>query len=85
MEKKEIDDITFKLLANPIRFKKEKNDIPNDDDELFLKLNKRFPGTFILNSDKGNILEKIESLLIDITITNIINNLIEKLEDGSSL
>ena len=39
----------------------------------------------ILNSDKGNILEKIESLLTEITITNIINNLIKELEDGFSL
>ena len=38
MEKKNIDDITFKLLANPIRFRKDKNDIPTDDDDLFLKI-----------------------------------------------
>ena len=84
MEKKNIDDITFKLLANPIRLKKDKNDIPTDDDELFLKINKKFPDMLILNSDKGNILEKIESLLTEITITNIINNLIKELEDGFS-
>lgn len=85
MEKKNIDDITFKLLANPIRFRKDKNDIPTDDDDLFLKINKKYPDMFILNSDKGYILEKIESLLTEITITNIINNLIKELEDGFSL
>ena len=85
MEKKNIDDITFKLLANHIRFRKDKNDIPTDDDDLFLKINKKYPDMFILNSDKGYILEKIESLLTEITITNIINNLIKELEDGFSL
>ena len=82
---KTTDDITFKLLANPIRFKKEDNKNLTEDDELFLKLNKRYPGILILNSNKKYILEKIESLLTKITITNIIDNLIKIIEDESLL
>ena len=34
----------------------------------------------ILNSDKHTILNKIETLLVDITISNIINNIISEIE-----
>tara|TARA_B100000676_G_C17852395_1_gene718843 strand:- start:261 stop:518 length:258 start_codon:yes stop_codon:yes gene_type:complete len=75
------DDITFHLLANPIKLKKkEKKEIITEDDELFMKIKKRYPGMLLFNSNKVEIYTKIESILIDITISNIIENLVREIE-----
>ena len=81
MEKESTDDITFKLLANPTKLKKKKkNDILNEDDELFLKLKKKYKGMLLFNSDKHEILNKIETILIEKTIENIVSNLVKEVE-----
>ena len=49
---------------------------------LFIKLKKRYPDMLIFNSNKLEIFKKIESILIDITISNIINNLVSEIEYG---
>ena len=81
MEKETTDDLTFKLLANPTKLKKKSNDeILNEDDELFLKLKKKYKGMLLLNSDKNEILNKIETILIEKTIENIVSNLVKEVE-----
>lgn len=86
MEKETSEDITFKLLANPTKLKKKKkNEILNEDDELFLKLKKKYKGTLLFNSDKNEILNKIETILIEKTIKNIVSNLVKEVEYESLL
>lgn len=81
MEKETTDDLTFKLLANPTKLKKKSNDeILNEDDELFLKLKKKYKGMLLFNSDKNEILNKIETILIEKTIENIVSNLVKEVE-----
>ncbi len=81
MNKETIDDATFKLLANPSRLKKkDKKKNFNEDDELFLKIKKRYPGMVIFKSDKIEILKKIETILTDITIANIVDNIVKEIE-----
>ena len=76
-----MEDITFQLLANPTRLKKkEGKKIVTEQDYLFIKLKKRYPDMLIFNSNKLEIFKKIESILIDITISNIINNLVSEIE-----
>ena len=77
-----MEDLTFQLLANPTKLKKKdkkKKDI-TEDDILFMKIKKRYTDMLIFNSDKNEILEKIESILLDITISNIIENLVREIE-----
>ena len=45
-----------------------------------MKIKKRYTDMLIFNSDKNEILEKIESILLDITISNIIENLVREIE-----
>lgn len=76
-----MDDITFQLLANPTKLKKkEKKRVITEQDVLFIKIKKRYPDMLIFNSNKLEIFQKIESILIDITITNIIENLVREIE-----
>ena len=76
-----MDDITFQLLANPTKLKKnEKKRVVTEEDSFFLRIKKRYPDMLIFNSNKIEILKKIESILIDITITNIIENLVREIE-----
>tara|TARA_Y100000817_G_C16829640_1_gene532858 strand:+ start:1065 stop:1328 length:264 start_codon:yes stop_codon:yes gene_type:complete len=82
MEEVSVEDLTFQLLANPTKLKKKdkkKKDI-TEDDILFMKIKKRYTDMLIFNSDKNEILEKIESILLDITISNIIENLVREIE-----
>ena len=81
MEHENTEDITFKLLANPTKLKKKTiiNEYDEDDD-LLLKLKKRFPGMLFFKSDKEEIITKIETLLTEITIENIVGNLINEIE-----
>tara|TARA_B110000285_G_scaffold120439_1_gene136209 strand:+ start:398 stop:658 length:261 start_codon:yes stop_codon:yes gene_type:complete len=75
------EDLTFKLLANPTKLKRSgKKKTINEDDELFLKIKKRYPQMIIFNTDKNIILKKIESLLTEITISNIIENIVREIE-----
>lgn len=81
MERENTDDITFKLLANPTKLKKKTLvDDYDEDDDLLLKLKKRFPGMLFFKSDKEEIIKKIETLLTEITITNIVANLVNEIE-----
>ena len=81
MNKETVDDVTFKLLANPYKLKKkEKKKVINEDDELFIKIKKRYPGMVIFKSDKVEILKKIESILTEVTIANIIDNIVKEIE-----
>ena len=76
-----MDDITFKLLANPTKLKKkDKKKVVTEEDAFFLRIKKRYPEMLIFNSNKLEILKKIETILIDITISNIIENLIREIE-----
>lgn len=77
----------FKLLANPYKLKKEKNNIIHNDinendnyDELFLKIKKIYPEMIIYKNNKNEILKKIETVLVDITIENILKNIISEIE-----
>ena len=82
MEEANVDDLTFQLLANPTKLKKKdkkKKDI-TEDDILFMKIKKKYTDMVIFNSDKNKILKKIESILVDITISNIIENLVREIE-----
>jgi len=81
MEGENTDDITFKLLANPTKLKKKTLvDDFDEDDDLLLKLKKRFPGMLFFKSDKEEIIKKIETLLTEITIANIVGNLVNEIE-----
>ena len=81
MNKETIDDVTFKLLANPCRLKKkDKKKNFNEDDELFLKIKKRYTGMVVFKSDKIKILKKIETILTEITIANIVDNIVKEIE-----
>ena len=80
MERENTDDITFKLLANPTKLKKKTLvDDYDEDDDLLLKLKKKFPGMLFFKSDKEEIITKIETLLTEITITNIVANLVNEI------
>tara|TARA_B100000686_G_scaffold233767_1_gene241495 strand:- start:27 stop:287 length:261 start_codon:yes stop_codon:yes gene_type:complete len=81
MEQVSVEDLTFQLLANPTKLKKKcKKKTISEDDVLFMKIKKRYRDMLIFNSDKHVILQKIESILTDITISNIIENLIREIE-----
>lgn len=81
MERENTEDITFKLLANPTKLKKKTLvDEYDEDDDLLLKLKKRYPGMLFFKSDKEEIIIKIETLLTEITIANIFDNLIAEIE-----
>lgn len=81
MEKETTDDLTFKLLANPTKLKKKSNnEILNEEDELFLKIKKKYKDMLLFNSDKNEILNKIETILIEKTIENIVSNLVKEVE-----
>ena len=75
------EDLTFKLLANPTKLKKKnKTIVLTEDDDFFLKIKKKYPEMLLFNSDKNNILKKIESILIETTITNIVESIIREIE-----
>lgn len=80
-----LDSFNYKLLANPFHLKK-KNNNENKEDEFFTILNKKFPGKIIKEEDHIEILKKIDFILFDITITNIVNetidDIIESIEYG---
>lgn len=81
MSEVNIEDLTFQLLANPSRLKKkEKKKIINEDDIFFKRVKKRYHDMLIFNSNKNEILEKIETILTEITISNIIENLVREIE-----
>ena len=58
-----MDDITFKLLANPTKLKKkDKKKVVTEEDAFFLRIRKRYPEMLIFNSNKLEILLKIETI-----------------------
>ena len=76
-----MDEITFQLLANPTKLKKkEKKRVVTEQYALFLRIKKRYPDMLIFNSNKLEIFKKIETILIDITISNIIENIVREIE-----
>ena len=81
MDRENTEDITFKLLANPTKLKKKTLvDDYDEDYDLLLRLKKRYPGMLFFKSDKEEIITKIETLLTEITIANIVGNLINEIE-----
>ena len=79
MEQKN-EDINYQLLANPYHMKSNvsKNTI---DDDIFTLLNKKFPGSLINKIDQGEILQKIEIMFSKLTIANIVEDIILKIEN----
>ena len=81
MDQGNTEDLTFKLLANHTKLKKKnKTIVLTEDDNFFLKIKKKYPEMLLFNSDKNNILKKIESILIETTITNIVESIIREIE-----
>ena len=81
MNQGDTEDLTFKLLANPTKLKKKNNTIVlTKDDDFFLKIKKYYPEMLLFNSDKLYILKKIESILIETTIINTVENIIREIE-----
>ena len=74
------DKDIFHLLANPVHIKQsKKRQEYNIDNDLFAILHKRFPFINVNEYDRQNILEKIESLLTEISIKNIIKEVLNNI------
>ena len=70
----------LQLLANPYHMKNKKNDIVNYiDNEIFTILHKKFPGYIINENDKPIILEKFENIFYEISIVNIVSEVINNI------
>ena len=78
MNKENIEDITFKLLANPSRLKKK------DKKRILMKmmnyLKIKNHGMVVFKSDKIEYLKKLETILTEITIANIVDNIVKEIE-----
>ena len=74
------NDDPFFLLANHNFLKKKKNNY-NINDEIFSLLKKKYPQITIRKKDYLFIFEKIEILLINFEINNILNEIILKVEE----
>ena len=78
----ENEDMAFFLLANPYHIKKEtenKKILGDIDEDIFLLLNKRFPGCTLDQIYHLEILSKIETICIEYTIKNILDSLINNI------
>ena len=72
----DINNINYKLLANPFHHRQKKEKI-SVDDELFSLLNKKFPGLSIFEKDHSSLLKKIDFILVEASISNIVNDTVE--------
>ena len=75
------DDITLShLLANPIYIKRQNNIQYSIDNEIIKLLNKKFEVE--LNQENyTKIIIKIENLLLDLEVENIINRIVDKIDE----
>ena len=75
------DIINYKLLANPYHLKEKKGG-GSLDTEIFLLLNKKFPGLSIYEKDYSLLLKKIEFLLFETIILNIVDEIIDNIQSS---
>ena len=75
------DDITLShLLANPIYIKRHKNIQYSIDNEIRKLLNKKFE-VELTPENYTKIIIKIEKLLVDLEVKNIINRIVDKIDE----
>ena len=71
-----MDDEFFRLMANPTKLKKKKNNLNIEYDELYIILKKKYSNYDWDNKLYKYIKEQIESDLMNYTINDIIDNMI---------
>lgn len=75
------DDITLShLLANPIYIKRQNNIQYSIDNEIRKLLNKKFE-VELTPENYTKIIIKIENLLVDLEVENIINRIVDKIDE----
>jgi len=75
------DDITLShLLANPIYIKRQNNIQYSIDNEIRKLLNKKFE-VELAPENYTKIIIKIENLLVDLEVENIINRIVDKIDE----
>ena len=75
------DDITLShLLANPIYIKRQNNIQYSIDNEIIKLLNKKFE-VELTPENYTKIIIKIENLLVDLEVENIINRIVDKIDE----
>ena len=82
MNEESEEDIGTFLLANPHHIKKEfetEKILVHIDEDIFLLLNKRFPGVTLDQKYHLDILSKIETICVEYTIKNILDSLINNI------
>lgn len=81
----DLEDFNYKLLANPGHHKKVKVEIleekDNLDDQIFLLLEKKFPGIIVKTEEYSSILKKIDFILFETTIKNTVEDTINSIID----
>ena len=76
------EELACFLLANPYHIKQNITDgklIGDIDEDIFLLLNKKFPGCTLEQNYHLDILSKIETICIEYTIKNILDSLINNI------
>ena len=73
------DKLFLHLMKNP--FKTKSNNMIINNDNLYNELNKKFRNYDISINTYNILLKKIEIILNEINIQNIINNIITKIEN----
>ena len=73
------DKLFLHLMKNP--YKTKSNNIIINNDNLYNELNKKFRNYDISINTYNILLKKIEIILNEINIQNIINNIITKIEN----
>ena len=73
------DKLFLHLMKNP--YKTKSNNIIINNDNLYNELNKKFKNYDISINTYNILLKKIEIILNEINIQNIINNIITKIEN----
>ena len=81
----DLEDFNYKLLANRGHHKKVKVEILEDeenlDDQIFLLLEKKFPGINVKTEDYSSIFLKIDFVLMETTIKNTFEDTINSIID----
>lgn len=73
------DYLCLDLMKNPYKYKKKKIDYNNYIDKLHIELIKKFKDYNIDNNLYEIILKKIEIILLNSTIKEIVNNIIDEI------
>ena len=73
------DKLFLHLMKNP--YKTKSNNMIINNDNLYNELNKKFRNYDISINTNNILLKKIEIILNEINIQNIINNIITKIEN----